>query len=835
VRERLPWVRWGAVRNGMAEIEQIAPEVLREFSTRRRQIEERERELVASGVEVRRAGREAIAHDTRARKRYGIDTAPWREVVRARAAEHGLGARELKALVRGRERTTQLPDARLVSDELAGARGLTERQNTFARREAVMAWAVAHGQGAPAAVVERAAAQFLTRRDVHRTPDADEPRFTTSDLIAHEEAIVRGAHARRSEGSGRLDGALVDTALGSVPFAPTTEQTVVVRGLTSSGHGVETVEALAGTGKTFTAGLLARAYAAGGFRVLGTAPTARAVRELQDEAGIAQAWTLTRLALDLDADPTGFGTGPAVLIVDEAGMASTRETAVVLAHAAAARVKVIAIGDSGQLSSVQAGGWLGSLTRRLGSHEFREVMRQRDPRERALLTHVRRGHPSEYLTEKTAREQLHIFSGKAEAALEAEHAVIAAWRHREALTPSGQAVMIVRDNVRRARLNALARAELQRQGRLGESVHVAGQEFAVGDRVIARRNDRLRAVDRETPPRSSSSTPQPNASSTAPRSPQTTPRSSATSEPHSSASKPPCADATTRTSPSTASTGPPNPSDLTSPSHSLALTPEATHRGVRSTRSAPNSPNYASTSPATPTPRLTSTRPCATRGPRPSEWPPRHARGSPSSKARLAGCSGAARAIRRPWHSNASAAQPPNTRSQEPLNASSNSPPALPITPLKKPSRTPCGCALPRSRPSSPSSASSTCAASSTTPRRTSPRRSARRPNNHAHAAHGSKPPSASRHTASTTPSPTPTTPSDHRPPRGQSAHIGSEHSKTSAARSASSVITSSAGPPTSSDQRGSDQPRPPKRATPLAKTKPATRHAGVVFSPSNC
>ena len=97
VRERLPWVRWGPVRNGMAEIEQIAPEVLREFSTRRRQIEERERELVAAGVEVRRAGREAIAHDTRERKRYGVDTAPWQEVVRARAAEHGLGARELEA------------------------------------------------------------------------------------------------------------------------------------------------------------------------------------------------------------------------------------------------------------------------------------------------------------------------------------------------------------------------------------------------------------------------------------------------------------------------------------------------------------------------------------------------------------------------------------------------------------------------------------------------------------------------------------------------------------------------------------------------------------------
>jgi TrwC relaxase len=86
----------------MAEIEQLAPAVLREFSKRRRQIEERERELMAAGVEVGDGGREAIAHATRGRKRYGVDTAPpWRDVVRAREAEHGLGARELEALLRG--------------------------------------------------------------------------------------------------------------------------------------------------------------------------------------------------------------------------------------------------------------------------------------------------------------------------------------------------------------------------------------------------------------------------------------------------------------------------------------------------------------------------------------------------------------------------------------------------------------------------------------------------------------------------------------------------------------------------------------------------------------
>ena len=255
-----------------------------------------------------------------------------------------------------------------MSGELAGAAGLTERQNTFATREAVMAWAAAHGQGAAAEAVERAAAEFLARPDVHRAPDASERRFTTSDLLAHEQAIVRGTHARRGEGTGTLDRALVDAVLASARFAPTVEQAAVIRGLTASGHGVETVEALAGTGKTFTAGLLAQAYAAGGFRVLGAAPTGRGVRELTEQAGITPV-----------VDTHAPGAGPrrrrrrlrepasAVLILDEAGMASTRETARVMAHAQAAGVKVIAIGDSGQLSSVQAGGWLGSLTRRLGS------------------------------------------------------------------------------------------------------------------------------------------------------------------------------------------------------------------------------------------------------------------------------------------------------------------------------------------------------------------------------------------------------------------------------------------------------------------------------------
>ena len=93
---------------------------------------------------------------------------------------------------------------------------------------------------------------------------------------------------------------------------------------------------------------------------------------------------------------------------------------------------------------------------------------------------------------------MHLIADDPQGAGAGERAAVAAWRERQATCPWGQAVLIARDNDRRERLNALVRAELRRDGRLGESVHVAGKEFAVGDRVIARRNDRLRGVDNGT-------------------------------------------------------------------------------------------------------------------------------------------------------------------------------------------------------------------------------------------------------------------------------------------------------------------------------------------------
>ena len=155
------------------------------------------------------------------------------------------------------------------------------------------------------------------------------------------------------------------------------------------------IEALAGTGKTYTAGVLREVYESAGYQVLGVAPTGRAARELTEQAGIPSR-TLDRLLIDLDQLGDELPRG-CVLILDEAGMAATRRSARLLEAAERAGAKVIAIGDPGQLASVQAGGWLRAVGRELGALRLTEVMRQRDPAERRALAALHDRLPQHYL------------------------------------------------------------------------------------------------------------------------------------------------------------------------------------------------------------------------------------------------------------------------------------------------------------------------------------------------------------------------------------------------------------------------------------------------------
>ena len=175
-------------------------------------------------------------------------------------------------------------------------------------------------------------------------------------------------------------------------------------------------------------------------------------------------------------------------------MAPTRLSARLLQAARRADAKVIAIGDPGQLASVQAGGWLGAWGVGVGRFRLTEVMRQRDAGERRALAALHDGLPARYLRWAQRAQRIETFADKACAREQA----LEQWRDAASRVGIDQAVMIARDNETRDALNDSSPRALGALGLLGEGRSYGPVSLAAGDRVICRRNDSLLDVDNGT-------------------------------------------------------------------------------------------------------------------------------------------------------------------------------------------------------------------------------------------------------------------------------------------------------------------------------------------------
>ncbi len=490
VSERLG-LKWGGLHNGAAELAGVQRPVLEEFSKRRHEML---RAAAAGGIGLgSKAAAESAALATRERKQYGIQTHTWREEVRARAGELGLGRDELAELIdAGRARAVSglvvrgEVDERGLGDHLAGAEGLTERSNTFDARAVLQQFAAAAGQGALVGELRGRAERFAARADVIALSGRE---MTTAELVACERRLISAAVGRAGESAGIVDPVLLERAIAGADRRLSVEQAAAVRATVSAGHGVCVIQALAGTGKTYTAGVLRGVYESAGYQVLGVAPTGRGARELTEQAGVS-ARTLDRLLLDIEELGDEL-PAECVVILDEAGMAATRPSSRLLQAAERARTKVIAIGDPGQLASVQAGGWLAAVGRQLGAIRLTEVMRQRVPGERRALAALHERVPLRVLQWAGRAGRIATFSDPEGAFAQA----VSEWAAAATTAGPAQAVMIARENDTRAALNNAARELLRALGLLGHEHTYGSVEVAARERVICRRNDRSLDLD----------------------------------------------------------------------------------------------------------------------------------------------------------------------------------------------------------------------------------------------------------------------------------------------------------------------------------------------------
>jgi conjugative relaxase-like TrwC/TraI family protein len=393
-------VDWGPVHKGAAEIIGIPPELCQVFSTRRHEIED---ELAARGLHSPKAA-EAAALDTRRAKDHTNVTAlrdGWIE--RARDAGHD------PTLLRGAlTRTTGTPvDRRLATagtQVLLGADGLTQRTSVFDRRDVLRAWCEHLPHGAPVETIEKLATDTMRDRRVVALTDAKPyAKCSTTELLAVEHRLVVHAAAGLDTGRGLVPEPALRAALDARPeLSP--EQVAVVAQITTSGNAIDVLVAAAGTGKTFCLDAAHDAWTRASHRVIGTTLAATAAAQLQAQTAIPSD-TLALRAIQL-ADGTLQIDQGTVIVIDEAAMVGTRQLAVLLDAAAAARAKVVLVGDPKQLSAIDAGGLLNGLARRLPTVTLEENRRQQEAWERDALAQLRRGDIDEALAAYDAHDRI---------------------------------------------------------------------------------------------------------------------------------------------------------------------------------------------------------------------------------------------------------------------------------------------------------------------------------------------------------------------------------------------------------------------------------------------
>ncbi|KRE28257.1 MobF family relaxase [Agromyces sp. Soil535] len=327
-------------------------------------------------------------------------------------------------------------------------------------------------------------------------------RFTTRTVLDREDRLITAG----TERAGLIvdDQVFADTLellQASSRYPLDESQIELARRFAQDGTRITVGIGPAGTGKTTSMRLFARAVEATGGRVLALAPSAVASTVLAEEIDV-EADTAHKL-IQIHSTGTEEQRQSAryrldehtVLLIDEAGMADTATLTAVLDLAEQHGCSIRLLGDPAQLAAVESGGALRMLERRTPASYLDTVHRFVDKDEAAATLKLRVGNPAGlgfYLERDRAR------GGLRQTMLED---IYAAWTVDRARTRGDgtrfQAIMIAGTNAEVAALNHRARADQIAAGVVeaaGELLLHDGNNASAGDTIVTRENDRrLRA------------------------------------------------------------------------------------------------------------------------------------------------------------------------------------------------------------------------------------------------------------------------------------------------------------------------------------------------------
>ncbi|KSV71155.1 Dtr system oriT relaxase [Sinorhizobium sp. GL2] len=308
-------------------------------------------------------------------------------------------------------------------------------------------------------------------------------KFTTRDMIRLEAEMVNRAIWL----SGRSSHAVREPVLEAI-FARhsrlSDEQKTAIAHV-AGGERIAAVIGRAGAGKTTMMKAAREAWEAAGYRVVGGALAGKAAEGLEKEAGIASRtlaswelrWAEGRNQLD---DKT-------VIVLDEAGMVSSRQLALFVDAATKAGAKLVLIGDPEQLQPIEAGAAFRAIADRIGYAELETIYRQREQWMRDASLDLARGRVGQAIDAYRSNDRLMGSELKAQAV----ENLIADWNRDYDPAKTSLILAHLRRDVRM--LNDMARAKLVERGIVDEgSVFKTDdgmRKFAAGDQIVFLKNE----------------------------------------------------------------------------------------------------------------------------------------------------------------------------------------------------------------------------------------------------------------------------------------------------------------------------------------------------------
>lgn len=378
---------------------------------------------------------------------------------------------------------------RLLADPMIALQAMTAQASTFTERD-LARWVHRHATEAqfPRILQAARAGALEVGRDTK-----GQVRLSTPAMIDCERRMLADAQVLAFAHAHAVDPRRLGRTLSHSKLSA--EQQDAARHLIEGGD-LTAMVGLAGTGKSTMLADVRAILEAQGYRVRGGALSGIAAESLQKGSGI-EARTLDSLAASWRRG-RDLLTNNDVLVIDEAGMIGSRQTAAVLARAREAGAKVIMVGDPSQLQAIEAGAAFRAIIERTGAASLTTIRRQAEPWQCEATRELAAGQAPAALARYAGAGMVRA----AKTLEEARAAIVAQWADDRLQAPEQSRIILAyrRDDV--AAINAAARATLRAEGQLGDDVALqtvnGRRAFAAGDRFLFLRNDRDLAVKNGT-------------------------------------------------------------------------------------------------------------------------------------------------------------------------------------------------------------------------------------------------------------------------------------------------------------------------------------------------